>query len=57
LNGRLRDENLHVHLFLSLANAQVIIEAWLVDYNQRRFHTSLAHVSIKDDRTIAELTE
>jgi len=40
-NGRLRDECLNVHQFLSLADAQAIIEAWRVDYNQRRPHSSL----------------
>jgi transposase InsO family protein len=35
-NGSLRDECLNVHQFASLAEAQTIIEAWRLDYNQRR---------------------
>jgi putative transposase len=40
-NGRLRDECLNEHLFSSYARAQHIIEAWRIDYNQHRPHTSL----------------
>jgi putative transposase len=44
-NGRLRDECLNVHQFTSLAEAQIIIEAWRLDYNQRRPHSSLGHLT------------
>ncbi len=44
-NGRLRDECLNVHQFASLAEAQTIIEAWRLDYNQRRPHSSLGHLT------------
>jgi putative transposase len=44
-NGRLRDECLNVHQFASLAEAQAIIEGWRVDYNQRRPHSSLGHLT------------
>ena len=44
-NGRLRDECLNVHQFASLGDAQVIIEAWQVDYNHRRLHSSLGHLT------------
>ena len=44
-NGRLRDECLNVHQFTSLADAQAKIEAWRVDYNQRRPHSSLGHLT------------
>jgi putative transposase len=44
-NGRLRDECLNVHQFASLADAQIIIEAWRRDYNQRRPHSSLGHLT------------
>jgi putative transposase len=44
-NGRLRDECLNVHQFASLAEAQLIIEMWRVDYNQRRPHSSLGHLT------------
>jgi putative transposase len=44
-NGRLRDECLNVHQFASLVEAQAIIEGWRVDYNQRRPHSSLGHLT------------
>jgi len=44
-NGRLRDECLNVHQFASLAEAQTIIETWRLDYNQRRPHSSLGHLT------------
>jgi putative transposase len=40
-NGRLRDECLNEHLFTSLPEARRIIEAWRIDYNTQRPHTSL----------------
>jgi len=40
-NGRFRDECLNEHLFRSLASARQIIEAWRIDYNTERPHTSL----------------
>ena len=45
INGRLRDECLNVHRFTSMAEAQDIIEAWRLDYNQRRPHSSLGHLT------------
>ena len=44
-NGRLRDECLNVHQFSSIADARAKIEAWRVDYNQRRPHGSLGHLT------------
>ena len=44
-NGRLRDECLNVHQFASLGEAQTIIEAWRMDYNHRRPHSSLGHLT------------
>lgn len=40
-NGRLRDEFLNETLFGSLTEARRIIEAWRIDYNTERPHTSL----------------
>ena len=40
-NSRLRDECLNEHLFDSLAEARQIIEAWRLDYNHARPHSSL----------------
>ena len=39
--GRLRDECLNETLFASLPEARRIIEAWRVDYNWHRPHSSL----------------
>ena len=41
-NGTFRDECLNEHWFLSLADAQAVIEAWRVDYNTVRPHSALA---------------
>lgn len=40
-NGRLRDECLNEHWFLSLPHARRIIEEWRIDYNRERPHSSL----------------
>jgi putative transposase len=44
-NGRLRDECLNVHQFESLADARAKIEAWRLDYNQHRPHSSLGNLT------------
>lgn len=44
-NGRLRDECLNVHQFFSLEDARAKIEAWRIDYNQHRPHSSLGHLT------------
>ncbi len=41
--GRLRDECLNEHWFTSLADAREKIEAWRVDYNTQRPHSSLGY--------------
>lgn len=41
-NGRLRDECLNVHWFLSLADARRHILAWRTEYNAARPHSGLA---------------
>jgi putative transposase len=41
LNGRFRDECLNEHVFRGLPMARRIIEAWRLDYNACRPHTSL----------------
>ena len=41
-NGRLRDECLNQHWFLSLADAQRTIERWRIGYNTARPHGGLA---------------
>jgi len=40
-NGKFRDECLNEHWFVSLADAKAVIEAWRVDYNTVRPHSSL----------------
>ena len=40
-NGRLRQECLNAHWFLSLADAKAKIEAWRQDYNESRPHSAL----------------
>jgi putative transposase len=44
-NGRLRDECLNTSLFLSLTDAREKLEAWRLDYNQRRPHSSLGDLT------------
>jgi putative transposase len=44
-NGRLRDECLNEHMFTNLSEARQIIEAWKIDYNTRRPHTSLGRLT------------
>lgn len=44
-NGKLRDECLNEHWFLSLKEAQNTIEKWRQDYNLERPHTSLNGLS------------
>jgi putative transposase len=40
-NGRLRDECLNQHWFLSLHDARTIIDTWRIDYNTVRPHSAL----------------
>ncbi len=42
-HGRLREECLNANWFPSLADARRKIEAWRIDYNERRPHSSLAY--------------
>jgi putative transposase len=44
-NGRLRDECLNVYSFVSIAHAQELIEGWRRDYNDRRPHGALGHLT------------
>ena len=40
-NGRLRDECLNEHWFMSLAHARTVIETWRREYNEERPKKSL----------------
>jgi len=42
-NGKFRDECLNEHWFISLAHARSIIEAWRIEYNTERPHSSLGN--------------
>jgi putative transposase len=42
-NGKMRDECLNEHWFMSLGEARETIEAWRRDYNEVRPHTSLGN--------------
>lgn len=44
-NGRLRDECLNGHWFMSLEHARKVIEAWRGDYNRERPHSSLGNLT------------
>jgi len=44
-NGKFRDECLNENWFLSIASAKEIIEAWRVDYNRNRPHSSLGNLT------------
>src|SRR5437867_11571102 len=44
LNGRLRDECLNEHWFMSLGQARETIETWRLDYNAVRPHSALGDV-------------
>ena len=56
-NGRLRDECLNEHWFLSLAHARRITEEWRVDYNRNRPHTSLGNLTPLEYRRLLEDTQ
>jgi putative transposase len=44
-NGRFRDECLNENWFMSLDHARRIIEAWRIDYNTERPHSSLGYLT------------
>ena len=50
-NGRLRDECLNEHWFLSVPDARRIVEEWRIDYNRYRPHSSLGNLSPEEFRT------
>src|ERR1700688_3739822 len=51
-NSRLRDECLNEHVFLSLAEARQLIEAWRYDYNHVRPHSSLGALTPNEFATL-----
>jgi putative transposase len=44
-NGRLRDECLNEHWFMSIEHARQVIEDWRIDYNTERPHSSLDNLT------------
>jgi putative transposase len=44
-NGRFRDECLNQHWFVNLVHARRIVEAWRLDYNRARPHSSLGYLT------------
>jgi putative transposase len=44
-NGKLRDECLNQHWFVSLEEARRIIKSWRMDYNTTRPHSSLGYMT------------
>jgi len=50
-NGRLRDECLNVHQFVSLDDARRKIEVWRRDYNDDRPHSSLGDLTPREFAT------
>ena len=42
-NGKLRDELLNREVFMTLREAQVLVERWRREYNQVRPHSSLGY--------------
>lgn len=54
-NGKLRDECLNEHWFLSLADARRIIEDRRIDYNRNRPHSSLGNLT--PEEYLAEYTK
>ncbi len=47
-NGKFRDECLNEHWFLTLEEAQLVIEAWRREYNEERTHSSLGDVTPRE---------
>ena len=44
-NGKFRDECLNEHWFLTLQEAQLVIEAWRRGYNEKRTHSTIGDVT------------
>ena len=51
-NGRVRDELLNLEDFGSLLEAQVVVEAWRIEYNTYRPHGSLGGLTPTETRAV-----
>jgi putative transposase len=49
-NGRFRDECLNEHWFITMAHARSTIEAWRIEYNTERTHSSLGNLTPEEFR-------
>ncbi len=47
-NGKFRDECLNEHWFLTLREAQLVVEAWRREYNEERTHSSIGDVTSQE---------
>jgi putative transposase len=56
-NGRLRDECLNLELFANRLEATVVLEAWRLDYNLQRPHSSLGYKTPREFREALKLGE
>ena len=56
-NGKFRDECLNEHVFVSLPHAQAVIEAWRLDYNTNRPHSSLNDMTPKEFSEMWQMEE
>ncbi|ASW04045.1 hypothetical protein CJU94_38620 (plasmid) [Paraburkholderia aromaticivorans] len=54
-NGRLREECLNQHAFISLDDARKRIEAWRTDYNSVRPHSALGQLAPDQFRQLHQL--
>ena len=50
-NGKFRDECLNEHWFVTMAHARRIIEAWRIEYNTDRTHSSLNNLTPEEFAT------
>lgn len=44
-NGKFRDECLNEHWFITMVHARSVIEAWRIEYNTERTHSSLGNLT------------
>ena len=56
-NGSLRDECLNTNWFLSIEDARLKLEAWRVDYNEYRPHSSLGNLSTSLSEALKDTEE
>jgi putative transposase len=56
-NGKFRDECLNEHWFLTMAHARRIIEAWRIEYNTERPHSSLGNLTPQEFAEISSAKE